>query len=87
MDYKIIRKIHHKIQANMSTIKSELGGVQHGILGMAIQPGIHQTVIEHDLSPWPVPHKQIQCQKIWLQLKLQGTSRIMWPKWNNDAKW
>ena len=26
VDYKIIRKIYHKIQANASTIQSELGG-------------------------------------------------------------
>ena len=32
--YKIIREIYRKIQANASTIQSELGGVQHDILGM-----------------------------------------------------
>ena len=43
--YKIIRKIHHKIQANTSTIQSKLGGGQHSLLGMAIQPATYHTVI------------------------------------------
>ena len=36
IDFKIIREIHRKIQANVSTIHSELGGGQHGLLGMAM---------------------------------------------------
>ena len=44
IDYKIIRKIHHKIQANASTILSELGG----LFGMAMQPATYQTGIEND---------------------------------------
>ena len=36
IDYKIIREIHRNIQANVSAIQSELGGGQHGLLGMAI---------------------------------------------------
>ena len=34
IDYKIIREIHRKTQANASTIQSELGGGQNGILGL-----------------------------------------------------
>ena len=45
IDYKIIREIHRKIQANASTIQSELGGGQHGLLGMAIKPATYPTVI------------------------------------------
>ena len=44
VDYKIIRKIHRKIQANSSTIKSELVGGQHDLLGLVIQPATYQTV-------------------------------------------
>ena len=45
IDYKIIREIHRKIQANASTIQSELGGGQHGLLGLAMQPATYRTVI------------------------------------------
>ena len=45
IDYKIIREIHRKIQANALTIQSELGGGQHGILGLAMQPATYRTVI------------------------------------------
>ena len=38
IDYKIIRGIHRKIQANASTVQLELGGGQHGLLGLEIQP-------------------------------------------------
>ena len=34
VDYKIIRKIHRKIQANAPTIQSELGKRPHGLPGM-----------------------------------------------------
>ena len=37
VDYKRIRKIHRKIQANASTIQSELGRGQHGILELEMQ--------------------------------------------------
>ena len=43
--YKIIREIHRKIQANASTIKSELGRGQHVILGLAMQSDTYRTVI------------------------------------------
>ena len=45
IDYKIIREIHRKIQANSSIIQSELGGGQHGLLGLAMQPDTYRTVI------------------------------------------
>ena len=45
IDYKIIREIHRKIQANASTIQSELGVGQHGLFGLAMQPANYQTVI------------------------------------------
>ena len=45
VDYKIIRKIHRKIQANASTIQSELGGGQNGLLGLEMQPATYQTII------------------------------------------
>ena len=45
IDYKLIRKVHRKIQANASTIQSELGGGQHGLLGMEIQPAIYRNEI------------------------------------------
>ena len=38
VDYKIIREIHRKVQANASTIQSELGRGQNGLLGLAMQP-------------------------------------------------
>ena len=50
MYYKIIHKIHRKIQANDSTIQSELGGGQNGLLGMAIQPATYQTVTRKDFK-------------------------------------
>ena len=37
INYKIIREIHRKIQANDLTIQSKLGGGQHGLLSIAIQ--------------------------------------------------
>ena len=45
IDYKIIRKIHRKNKANVSTIQSEWGGGKHGILGLAMQPASYQTLI------------------------------------------
>ena len=62
IDYKIICKIHLKIQANASTIQSELGWVQHDLLGLAMQPTTHHKVIGKDFQrpvrppqPDPVP--------------------------------
>ena len=49
IDYKIIHKIHCKIQANTSTIQSELGGGNHGLIRMKMQPATYQTVIEHSI--------------------------------------
>ena len=45
IDYKIIREIHRKIQANASTIQSELGGGQHGLLGLAMRPATYRILI------------------------------------------
>ena len=50
IDYKSIRKIHRKIQANVSTIQSALGGGQHGLLGIAMQPATYRTVIGKDFQ-------------------------------------
>ena len=46
VNYKIIREIHWKLQANASIIQSELGGGQHGLLGMGMQLATNWTVIE-----------------------------------------
>ena len=48
INYKIIREIHRKIQANASIIHSELGGGQHGILRLAMESATYQTVIGQD---------------------------------------
>ena len=45
IEYKIIREIHRKIQANASNIQLELGGGQHGLIGLAMQPATYRTVI------------------------------------------
>ena len=45
IDYKIIYEIHRKIQANASTIQSELVGGKNGLLGLVIQPATYRTVI------------------------------------------
>ena len=50
INYKIIRKIYRKIQANASTIQSELGGGQHGLLGMEMQPATYKNVIGKDFQ-------------------------------------
>ena len=50
INYKIIREIHRKIQANVSTIHSELGGGQHGLLGLEMQPATDRTVIGKDFQ-------------------------------------
>ena len=50
IDYKIIREIHRKIQANASTIQSKLGGGQHGLLGLVMQPATYRTVIGKDFQ-------------------------------------
>ena len=49
IDYKIIREILRKIQTNASTTQSEMGGGQHGLLGMAMQLATYQTVIRQYL--------------------------------------
>ena len=46
---KMIRKIYRKIQANVSTNQSDLVGVQHDLLRMAIQPATYCTIIGQDL--------------------------------------
>ena len=38
IDYKIIREIYRKNQANASTIQSEMGRGQHGLLRLEMQP-------------------------------------------------
>ena len=50
IDYKIIHEIHRKIQANASTIQSELGGGQNGLLGLEMQPDTYRTVIRQDFQ-------------------------------------
>ena len=50
INYKIIHKIHQKIQVNASTIWSELGGGQHGLLGMAMKPATYRTVIGQEFQ-------------------------------------
>ena len=87
IDYKIIREIHRKIQANASTIQSELGGGKHGILGLAMKPATYRTVLGNIFSARSDPHKQLQCQPIRMQLKFQGISSFMQTKWTNGAKW
>ena len=44
INYKIIREIHRKIQANTSNIRSELGGGQHGLLRLEMQPATYQKM-------------------------------------------
>ena len=58
IDYIIIRKIHRKNQANVSTIQSESGGEQHGILGLAMQPATYRTAIGQDLQRLVRPPQQ-----------------------------
>ena len=58
IDYKIIRKIHRKVQANASTIKLEFGGGYHGLLRLAMQPATYRTVIGKDFQR-PVHPPQI----------------------------
>ena len=86
IDYKIIREIHCKIQANASTIQSELVGGQHGLLGMEMQPATYRTIIGKYFSTRSSHHKQLQCQLIRMQLEFQGTSSFMQPKYTNGAK-
>ena len=50
IDYKIIREINRKIQENASTIQSELGGGQHGLLSLATKPATYRTVIGQDFQ-------------------------------------
>ena len=50
INYKIIREIHRKIQANASTIQSELGGGQHGLLGLAMLPSTYRTIIGQEIQ-------------------------------------
>ena len=50
IDYKIICKIHRKIQANASNIQSELRGGKHGLLGLEKQPATYRTVIGKDFQ-------------------------------------
>ena len=57
IDYKIIRKIHLKVQANASTIQSELVGRQHGLLGLVMQPDTYRTVMGQAFQR-PVRHTQ-----------------------------
>ena len=52
INYKIIREIHRKIQANISIIQSELGKGHHGLLGLEIQPATYQTVTGKEIQ-WP----------------------------------
>ena len=50
IDYKIIHEIHRKIQANASTVQSELGGGNHGLLGLEMQPATYRTVSGKDFQ-------------------------------------
>ena len=50
IDCKIIREILRNIQANMSTIQSELDGLQHGLREMAMQKATYQAFTGHEFS-------------------------------------
>ena len=55
IDYKTIREIHRKVQADTSTIQSEFGGGQHGLLGIAMEPATCRTVNGHDFKRLVLP--------------------------------
>ena len=44
IDYKIVHKIHRKIQENVSNIQLYLGGGHHGILSLEIQSATYRTI-------------------------------------------
>ena len=48
--YKILRKIHRKIQSNASTIQSKLGGGNNVIIGMEMQTVTNQIVTGHEFE-------------------------------------
>ena len=57
VDHNIICIIYLNIQANMSTIQSELGRGQHGILGLEMKPVTYQTVTGQEFQCLAHPPK------------------------------
>ena len=56
IDYKIIREIYHKIQANAPTIQSDLARGYNGLLGLEMQPATYPNLTGHGFqSPDPPP--------------------------------
>ena len=89
INYKIIREIHRKIQANASTIQSELGEGQHGLLGLAMQPATYQTAIGQDfqrpvrpLQAAPVP-TNVDSDEIPRYIQLHASQVDQWSQMVN----
>ena len=78
VEYNIIHEIHCNIQANISTIHSEIGVGQYSLLGLAMQQATYHMVIKH---------KFLRPARMQLQYNDQGASNIMQPKWNSDTIW
>ena len=87
VDHNIICIIYLNIQANMSTIQSELGRGQHGILGLEMQQSHTKQSPGKNFNAWPILQNNLQLLSIHLQPNSQGISNIMRPKWTSGTKW
>lgn len=54
-DFAGIKNIEKLIITNASSCESELGGGQHGMLGLVISPERYQLITGHEFEPHPNP--------------------------------
>ena len=50
-DFDAIAAVHTKLKANAASIHSNLGGGNHGLLGLALQPGTYTILTGHVFQP------------------------------------
>ena len=50
-DFDSIAAVHTKLKANAASIHSNLGGGNHGLLGLALQPGTYTILTGHVFEP------------------------------------
>ena len=55
LDFKSIKEIEKIIVTNASSIESELGGGQHGLLGLVVSTAQYNTITGHNFVPHENP--------------------------------
>ena len=87
--YTTIRSIHKKLAANASSVRTVLGGGQHGYLAIVIDPPVYQTLTGHAFIPpanpglAPVIPAGARPDQIAQLRDQHKTSLTIWEQYNN----